>query len=172
MRYFLDAEFIETGFSLQLVSIGIVSEDGRTFYAENTSFDERLADKWVEQNVLSKLQFWDWHKSESHFSETFGKGLSMQIFGTISNIKSSLLDFFQDDQSPEFWGYYADYDWVIFCWIFGRMIDLPKNFPMYCRDLKQLLDESDKEKIPDSENEHNALDDALWNLELYKHLTG
>lgn len=42
---------------------------------------------------------------------------------------------------PEFYAYYADYDWVVFCWLFGRMIDLPKGFPMYCKDLKQLVDE-------------------------------
>lgn len=43
--------------------------------------------------------------------------------------------------SIEFYGYYCDYDWVVFCWLFGKMIDLPKGFPMYCKDLKQLQDE-------------------------------
>lgn len=42
---------------------------------------------------------------------------------------------------PKFYGYYADYDWVLFCSLFGRMIDLPKGFPMYCHDLKQTLEE-------------------------------
>ena len=45
------------------------------------------------------------------------------------------------DESPIFYGYYADYDWVIFCWIFGKMIDLPEGFPMYCNDIKQLMTE-------------------------------
>ncbi len=44
-------------------------------------------------------------------------------------------------KNPEFYAYYADYDWVLFCSLFGRMMDLPKGFPMYCRDLKQTLDE-------------------------------
>ena len=39
---------------------------------------------------------------------------------------------------PVFYAYYADYDWVVFCWLFGRMIDLPKGFPMYCNDLQQI----------------------------------
>lgn len=46
-----------------------------------------------------------------------------------------------DATTKEFYGYYSDYDWVVFCWLFGRMIDLPKSFPMYCIDLKQTLDE-------------------------------
>lgn len=45
------------------------------------------------------------------------------------------------DQTPEFFGYFADYDWVVFCWLFGKMIDLPEGFPYYCKDLKQMLDE-------------------------------
>jgi hypothetical protein len=44
----------------------------------------------------------------------------------------------------QFYGYYADYDWVLFCWLFGKMIDLPNGFPMYCRDLKQILDDKIK----------------------------
>ena len=41
---------------------------------------------------------------------------------------------------PEFYAYYADYDWVVFAQLFGSMINLPKGFPMYCKDLKQELD--------------------------------
>lgn len=40
-----------------------------------------------------------------------------------------------------FYAYFADYDWVVFCWLFGRMIDLPSNFPQYCNDLKQIMEE-------------------------------
>jgi len=91
---------------------------------------------------------------------------------------------------PEFYGYYCDYDWVVFCWLFGKMIDLPKGFPMYCKDLKQMYDElnskmfpigsleTPEEKMsirklsdyPEQTNEHKALSDAKWNFELYKFL--
>lgn len=84
---------------------------------------------------------------------------------------------------PEFWGYYADYDWVVFCWLYGRMIDLPDGYPMFCRDLKQLLDETcekfslDLDTVktlpdyPKQDGEHHALDDALWNKNLHDFLT-
>jgi len=93
---------------------------------------------------------------------------------------------------PEFYAYYADYDWVLFCSIFGRMIDLPDGFPMYCRDLKQSIDDlaikfsegsipeqSFKECLenlkirpdyPKQAKEHNALDDARWNKDLFNFL--
>lgn len=175
MKYFLDTEFIERPGSIQLISIGIVSEGGSTFYAENTSFDERKADEWVKENVLNKLRWWGDLNSCRGFSNVDSLNtipMDCEVFGPISLISKSLLAFFRCDERPIFYGYYADYDWVIFCWIFGRMIDLPKGWPMYCRDLKQMLDESGKDKIPDPEDEHNALTDAIWNKALYEHLTG
>ena len=74
------------------------------------------------------------------------------------------------DDIPEFYGYYADYDWVVFCWLFGSMIDLPKEWPMYCKDLKQILDDLKLDSIPQSISEHNALVDAIWNEDLHKHI--
>lgn len=35
MKYFLDTEFIETVGHIELISIGIVSEDGRELYMAN-----------------------------------------------------------------------------------------------------------------------------------------
>lgn len=70
-----------------------------------------------------------------------------------------------------FWGYYADYDWVVFCQLFGRMIDLPRGFPMYCRDIKQLCDDLGNPPLPKQEKgEHNALEDARWNKMVYQKL--
>jgi hypothetical protein len=54
------------------------------------------------------------------------------------------------------------------------MIDLPKGFPMYCIDLKQMMVERGLTKewaqkmCPDPEGEHNALVDAKWNQDLFK----
>lgn len=55
MRYFYDTEFIEDGTVIDLVSIGVVAEDGREFYAVSTEFDERQAGDWVRRNVLPLL---------------------------------------------------------------------------------------------------------------------
>jgi hypothetical protein len=58
------------------------------------------------------------------------------------------------------------------------MIDLPKGFPMYCKDLKQMMDDKGldenwkRKNCPDPEGEHNALEDAKWNLKLYNAING
>lgn len=52
MRFFIDAEFIEDGRTIDLISIGIVREDGREFYAINDDCDWDKASDWVRENVL------------------------------------------------------------------------------------------------------------------------
>ena len=86
---------------------------------------------------------------------------------------------YESSKHPEFYAYYADYDWVAFCWLFGKMIDLPKGFPMYCIDLKQVLETkteeleqtiTDLKTYPKQTNKHNALSDALYCKHLYNFL--
>lgn len=151
-KYFLDTEFVERPSTIELISLGLVSEDGRELYLENSEADLSHADEWIKTNVLFHLQG--------------GKYLA-----TREEIKNRILEFIGDDKQPEFWAYFADYDWVVFCWIFGRMIDLPKHFPRYCRDLKQLMDwlKIKKNQLPkQKEIEHHALADARWVAEAYK----
>lgn len=152
MRYFLDTEFIERPCTIDLISIGIVSEDGREFYAESSNTDWTHANDWVWANVVPHLH---------------GRKLSL---ATIAKDVRSFVD--DGDSAPEFWGYYADYDWVVFCWLFGPMIDLPDGWPMYCRDIKQLCDASGNPALPAQVGEHHALADARWNKRAFDFLMG
>jgi len=136
-------------------------------------------DSWMEEYYEQEFAYVKKHNTKipDHYYKS----------GSDGYIKNRALIYNQ----PEFYGYYADYDWVLFCSLFGRMIDLPKGFPMYCKDLKQMFDEVSEERnnknynsshpstlislkeyigYPKQENEHNALADAKWNYELYKFL--
>jgi len=189
MKYFLDTEFIE-GFHkplfgkkrhfIDLISIGIVAEDGRTYYAISNEFNKKDANEWVVENVINKLpsryaNYSDPSISPRVKSETLLWKSNDRIADEVREFMGCWRDqfFWRTSHEVEVYGYYADYDWVLFCSLFGKMIDLPKGFPMYCRDLKQMMDEAglDKEwkrqNCPDPENEHNALADAKWNKKLY-----
>lgn len=51
------------------------------------------------------------------------------------------------------------------------MMDLPKSFPMYCKDLKQWCDQLGNPKLPEqAEGEHNALADARHNKLMWEFL--
>lgn len=150
MKYFIDTEFIEYPCTIDLISIGIVAEDGREFYAINNQCDVDMASEWVHKNVISKLT----PNGEMEKDE----------------IRDAILKFIGNDK-PEFWGYYADYDWVVFCWLFGTMMELPKGFPKYCNDIKQLCNNLGNPKLPQMEGQdHNALDDAKHHKKCYEFL--
>lgn len=165
MKYFYDTEFIEDGKTIDLISIGIVAEDGRTYYAISKEFKPKKASQWVKDNVLSKLP-----SRKISFYDSPRVKEEWRAWKSREQIKKDIIDFIGEDK-PEFWAYYADYDHVALCQLFGKMIDLPKKYPMYTNDLKQLCMSKGNPKLPKIDNEHNALDDAKWVKEMYKFLT-
>jgi hypothetical protein len=145
-RFFLDTELYEDGATIDLISIALVAEDGREFYVS----------EWVRANVLPHLP-------------RYGDPAWM----TRQAIATRLREFVgADSGKPEFWAYYADYDWVALCQLYGTMMGLPEGFPMFCRDLKQLsCDVGSPKHPPGPIGEHNALADARWNRDLYAFLS-
>jgi len=193
MKYFFDTEFIEWAGGIDLVSIGIVSETGDTFYAESTNFDERNADQWVKDNVLSKLRWWGKENagkgySNVSFHQPVHNNWCCEVFGPDALIAEAVLTWIESCEKlmdmkpgsrhftadPVFYAYFGAYDWVVFARLFGRLIDKPDTFPMWVVDLKQMmwergLDSAWKENNhPDPDGAHHALADAQWNKELYK----
>ena len=55
MKYFFDTEFSENGSTIDLISIGIVAEDGREFYAQNSECKFDNANDFVWRNVFPHL---------------------------------------------------------------------------------------------------------------------
>jgi 3' exoribonuclease, RNase T-like len=155
MRMFLDTEFIEDGRTIDLISIGVVAENGREFYREvdPAEVNWAKANDWVKTNVWPHLT------------------MTSETLRLKADIATELVHF--AGERPEFWGYYADYDWVVLCQLFGRMIDLPKGWPMFCLDLKQLAVMFGNPKLPEqTSTEHHALADARWNRDVYQFLAG
>jgi len=177
MRYFLDTEFIEDGKTIDLISIGIVSEDGREFYAQRIAAKFNLASDWVGRNIFPSLEHFDVIKF-GRTCQSAGGDLGNRCSSSCpwwSNQAEAIKKFCDPDKygRPEFWGYYADYDWVVLCQLFGTMMDLPKGWPMYCRDIKQLCDDKGNPRLPEQgKGEHHALADARWNKVAWEFLQG
>lgn len=219
MRYWFDTEFIEDGKTIDLISIGVVAEDGRELYLLNVDCDLSKSSEWVRENVIKQLppkpcditpqsspreqeasRRWksrDAIREEvAFFLGAIGEVCSLPPtrFATIAmkvrplipiplkrtRLITSILNIGHNQKTeyrligkdkPEIWAYYADYDWVAFCQLFGTMMDLPKGFPMYCRDLKQWYDMLGNPKLPEQgKGEHNALEDARWNKQAWEFL--
>ena len=156
MQIFFDTEFIDLGNTVLPISIGLVREDGKTYYAEvfDTVKHYDRAVPWVQENVIKKLT---------------GPVKPANL------ICDEIEDFV--GKNPVFWAYYAAYDWFCLCSLYGGMLNVPSSWPNFCRELMQLkTDRIEKhgaiaaflprQKTP----EHHALNDALWNLEAYVYL--
>lgn len=153
MRFFYDTEFIEDGVTIDLVSIGVVDESGRSFYAVSTEFDPDKAGKWVRENVLDKLPSpadKSWRSRES--------------------IREGLLEFFgKPSDGIELWAWYAAYDHVALAQLWGSMPKLPRQLPRFTRDLRQRWEDVGKPALPKQPPDaHDALADARHNLERWK----
>jgi hypothetical protein len=145
--------------TIDLISIGITTdEEGYNYSAINGDCDLNRVwkNEWLRMNVLQPIFMQYAHDDEYFFLSAMkrifkehGKPRKM-IASDIAAFMGFYWHQFTDvrgewrylerEGRPEIYGYFADYDWVNFCWLFGRMIDLPKGMPRCCIDLKQMLD--------------------------------
>jgi hypothetical protein len=172
MKVFYDTEFIE-GYRderhfIDLISIGIVKESGEEFFAYSKEYDYEEASDWVKEHVIEPLYI----KADlaavnyinvTNFHRYAGKSLK--------EIAKGIKKFLSEDNIT-LYGYYSSYDHVVLSTIFGTMLDLPDNFPMYTRDIMQIIEgqELDKDQIlrdVPQVDEHDALEDAKWNKDAY-----
>lgn len=156
-RYFYDTEFIEDGVTIDLVSIGVVDETGREFYAVSTEFDPERAIGWVRENVLDKLP------SPSH-----------PAWQSRTAIRDQLLAFLTEPgEKVELWAWYAAYDHVVLCQLWGGMPALPRALPRFTNELRQRWEELGKPLLPPppASGKHDALVDARLNLARWRAMT-
>ena len=150
MRFFYDCEFIEDGTTIDLVSIGVVGEDGREFYAVSTEFDAGRAGPWVCKNVLPKLP-----------------PQTSPLWRTRDRIRDDLYRFLvpRPTVQPELWAWVSAYDHVVLCQLWGSMVDLPPTLPRYTNELRQHWEAHGRPDLPPPPRDaHDALADARHNL--------
>ncbi|MBW4721646.1 polyadenylate-specific 3'-exoribonuclease AS [Saccharothrix obliqua] len=156
MRFFYDCEFIEDGVTIDLVSIGVVDEEGREFYAVSTEFDPEKAGPWVRANVLNQLP-----------PPADGAWRSRE------RIREDLLDFLGGPKANrddiELWAWFAAYDHVALAQLWGPMPAMPRCLPRFTRDLRQRWEDVGKPRLPSPPADaHDALADARHNLARWK----
>jgi hypothetical protein len=171
MRYFIDTEFSERGPGkpIDLISIGVVAEDGREFYACNRDFKRRHASPWVRENVLPLLPEQNPTPPPYGSPRLAREALAWMPF---KEIRGAILDFIGYGDTPEFWTYFGAFDYVVLSQIMGGMVSWPNDWPYYALDLRQWLDERDLQHVKQPDDApHDALQDARWIRETYQRYT-
>lgn len=150
MRYYLDTEFMDDGRTIDLISIGIACEDGRTYYAECSYAIHHAFSPWINENVVPLLQGEKYRKD--HYT-----------------IATEVIDFC--GEKPEFWAYVSAHDWIALTQLFGPLIDRPPTWPINCFDLYQEKRRLNCTNIPKQASpKHHAINDAIYDMHIHEYL--
>ena len=149
MRVFWDCEFTGLHQHTTLISIGMVDENGREFYAVLNDYDKAQVDDWLRDNVIAHL-----NEERGHYDDKTMVSLNLNTW--LSNY-----------ESVEMWSDTLAYDWVLFCQLFGHAFNIPKNVYYIPFDIATLMKikgvdpDVNREQFAGMEGtKHNALHDA------------
>lgn len=189
-KIFFDTEFTGLHQNTTLISIGLTSECGKTFYAEFNDYDKTQIDDWLQKNVIANLKFKEPKKGEDEYyvatrsednktPNDLYKSYSIELRDDTFNIKIQLKQWLEQFEDVEMWSDCLAYDWVLFNEIFGHAFNIPKNvyyipFDLStCFKLSGVDPDVDREIFAglDSNNQkHNALWDAMVIKKCYENL--
>ncbi len=178
MRVFFDTEFTGLHQGTTLISIGLVSEDKREFYAELTDYERDQVNDWLRDNVLGCCRY---SGKERDVLVAEGPVTDRYVVGDSLWVAKELEAWLGQFDQVELWSDVLAYDWVLFCELFGGAMSIPKNVYYIPFDLATLLKlkgvdpDIDRIKFAYGENvsapKHNALSDAITISDCYAKLT-
>ena len=134
MKIFFDTEFTGLHKNTTLISIGLVDENGRTFYAEFSDYDESQCDDWIHENVIKHLK-WSNEGPLEDFSSIHVN--DWEAYGTKEYIKTVLADWLSKYEEVELVSDCCHYDMVLFVDIFGSAWSIPDVVNPVCHDINQ-----------------------------------
>jgi hypothetical protein len=173
VRIAYDTEFLEDGQTIELISIGMISDDGDEYYAVNDDAPWRRIRKheWLMQNVVPQLPqpHGDWRNNMPH------RWLCDRADAVVrprEDVARRVREFIlcarrrsENGHPLELWADYAAYDHVVLAQLFGPMVDLPPGIPMFTHDFQHELSRRglrrDDPRLPtQAAGVHHALADA------------
>lgn len=151
---YIDTEFYEDGRTIEAISLGAVRDDGAELYVEFANFPWHIVPEghFVQKHVRPLLES---ENVTGEYADCVGQG---KLWSRAA--ARHLLEGFAGPR-PDFWAWYGAYDWVLVAQLFGTMTELPRGWPMYCNDLRQLVTPHTV-LPPKPDAAHNALADARW----------
>lgn len=181
-KIFFDTEFTGLHQNTTLISIGLVADNGTTFYAEFTDYDHSQINDWLRDNVIKNLLFND----RDNFIEKNNGNINCK--GYMSYVKIHLKEWLETFNSKIEWvSDVCHYDFVLLIdLLYEEALNIPyKEIGSSCHDINQdiakylNIDELEafdvsREKIITSNNiviegdKHNSLYDALVIKAIYE----
>lgn len=146
MKLFFDTEFTGLHKNTTLISIGIVAEDGRKFYAVLNDFDRTQCTQWIKKNVLKGVVE-DLLCIPVSLIEDIGEDGKYRDFWIVSGNKRLVsihlnrwLNWIGGYDSIQFVSDVCHYDFVLLIDLItngGTALNLPGNISPVCHDMNQ-----------------------------------
>lgn len=170
-----DLEFLEDGRTIELISIGMVADDGREYYAVNADMPVKRIRKhaWLMENVVPHLPRGH-GDGRNHLPRRWLVDYFDPLVKSRKTIATEVAAFIQATPEVELWADYGAYDHVALCQFWGPMIALPDGVPMYTNDIQQearRLGVASDDLPKQDAGLHNALADARHNQTVRRWLT-
>lgn len=134
MKIFFDTEFTGLHKDTTLISIGMVAENGKKFYAESTDYCSVQCNDWIQDNVLSHTIL----QGNEEMAKELGEDANTTVvIGCSENIRHEVSEWMSQFEYVEFVSDVCHYDFVLLIDIFGIAFDLPKQVCPACYDINQ-----------------------------------
>lgn len=134
MNLYFDTEFTGLYKRTTLISIGIVSENEKKFYAESTNYKECQCGGWIKENVLKHTILGGNEKLAKRLGED---DCTTVVLGSKADIRYELKEWLKQFDNAHFVSDVCHYDMVLLIDIFGTAFDLPENVSAVCHDINQ-----------------------------------
>jgi len=175
-QLFYDSEFTGLSADSSLISIGLITPEGRGFYAEFTDYNAAQCDDWIRENVLHHCRWLSQVDLPAPFVRQQGE--VTHVLGGRLQVRDALTEWLKQFEKAEVWADCLAYDWVLLCELFGGALHLPSQLFYMPMDLATLFKikgiDPDCDRLVFSELEqvqqHNALDDARMARACYNKL--
>lgn len=175
-KLFFDTEFTELTRDASLISIGLISETGVTFYAELNDYNHVNLSEFVHKNVLPRRIYGEISPgTESHEERTEPRVLinpvtakevemyDIRMHGSRYQVKQALAEWLKQFGPVELWGDVITWDHLLFVNLFGSSFDVPGNVLYMAFDLATVFRE--KNMDPDF-NRQDYIADRIGNIKL------
>lgn len=175
MKIFFKVVLIERGrdIPMQMVSVGLVREDGHEFYAINEECLSNVSrEPYLAMNAMPMLPI---HRDQDHGYQRILEWDREQIdyprVMALDRLANNAREFIAEVKNPELWAWHGAFDYVCLVQLFGKRAEIPAGIPQGYYELVQYWDSRGRPDLPSPLADIHALKEAAWVRDAYVWMT-
>ncbi len=178
-KIYIDFEFLEDGETIEPISVGLVDEEGKEYYAVVKEISKHFVWRRIVGHEFLRKYVVPHLPLLPEYEQTLLLDVDHPDVKPKEQIRDEILDFLLPGGDPVFepyrgialWAWLSAYDHVTLAQLWGPMMSLPPGIPMRTGDLAQEADRLGVTILPQQKGiVHHALHDARHDKEIAEFL--